>query len=224
MEMSGTGTDITLNHVGTCCLCKSPWGKNQSGHECMFLYEYDIALFIVWQWEPGVSKELNMAQNFRPLCRDTETLEVIAKPLSSISERLYELGRVCSDCGMTTFAPTFKEGKKYKPGSYRSVSLTPFPGKIMDYVLWKAVPGHMKEREELGTVGVDLLWVNHVWPTCLPSVMKGLDLWRRGKQWMSFMLIIVRPSVLSPVVSSYPVRHCSLDQWTTSWMKNWGSD
>lgn len=43
----------------------------------------------VFVWEPGMSKEFNMAQEFEiALQTYTETLEVIAKLLSSISERL----------------------------------------------------------------------------------------------------------------------------------------
>ncbi|KGL73426.1 RNA-directed DNA polymerase from mobile element jockey, partial [Tinamus guttatus] len=77
-----------------------------------------------------------------------ELAEVIAKPLSIIFERSWRTGEVPEDWKKASVTPVFKKGKK-DPGNYRPVSLTSFPGKVMERLILAIVSRHMEDKKVL---------------------------------------------------------------------------
>ena len=71
-----------------------------------------------------------------------ELVEEIAKPLSIISEKLWQPGEVPGDWKRGNITLIFKKGKREDPGNYKPVSLTSVPSnreKMLKYLseTWK---------------------------------------------------------------------------------------
>ena len=64
-----------------------------------------------------------------------ELAVVVAKLLSITSEKLWLLGEVPGVWKNGNITPIFKKVRKKDLGNYRLVSLTPLPGKIMEWIL-----------------------------------------------------------------------------------------
>jgi len=73
-----------------------------------------------------------------------ELADVVAEPLSIISERSWRTGEVPEDWSKASVTPAFKKGKK-NPGNYRPVSLTCIPGKMMEQLILDVI---IKQAEE----------------------------------------------------------------------------
>ena len=57
------------------------------------------------------------------------------------------MGEVPEDWRIASVTPVFKKGRKDDPGSYRPVSLTSVPGKVMEQVVLDAISKQLEEKE-----------------------------------------------------------------------------
>lgn len=74
----------------------------------------------------------------------------IAKPLSTIFEKLWQSGEVSDDGKKGNTTPIFKKGKVEDPGYYTPDSLTSVPGKIMKEFLLETILRYAEKEEVIG--------------------------------------------------------------------------
>eukprot|EP00076_Gallus_gallus_P037701 XP_025003239.1 uncharacterized protein LOC112531714 [Gallus gallus] len=97
-----------------------------------------------------------------------ELADVVAKPLSIILWQSWLTGDVLVDWRLANVMPIFKKGRKDDPGSYRPISLTSVPmkvmqqiilGNIMDQCGWTVDPGRSCLSPPWSVRAKQLLWI-----------------------------------------------------------------
>ena len=73
--------------------------------------------------------------------------DVVTKPLSIILWQFWLTGDIPADWRLTNVMPIFKKGQKDDPGSYRPISLTLVPGKIMERIISRAIMDQLKVNQ-----------------------------------------------------------------------------
>ena len=73
-----------------------------------------------------------------------ELADVAAKPLSIILRQSWLTGDVPADWRLADVTPIFQKGRKDDPGSYRPISLTSVLGKVMEWIISRAITDQLK--------------------------------------------------------------------------------
>jgi len=73
-----------------------------------------------------------------------ELADVVAKPLSIILQQSWLTGDIPVDRRLADVMSIFKKGQKDDPGSYRPISLTLVPGKVMEQIILGAIVDQLK--------------------------------------------------------------------------------
>ena len=75
-----------------------------------------------------------------------ELADMIAKPLSII-QCSWPTSKVSEDWRLASVTPIYKKGCKEDPGSYRPVSLTSVPSKIMEQIVLREITRHVRDHQ-----------------------------------------------------------------------------
>jgi len=151
-----------------------------------------------------------------------ELADVIDEPLSIIFERSWRTGEVPEDWRKAIVTPSFKKDKKEDPGSYRPVSLTSIPRKVMEQLILEVIVKQVGEKKVIGssqqgfTEGKSGL-TNLI---AFYDVMSGwVDEGRAvDVLYLDFSKIF---DTISHNILLGKFRKCGLDEWSVRWIENW---
>ena len=76
----------------------------------------------------------------------SQTKLVSAKLVSVIFDRSWRMREVPEDWRVSSVTPVFKKGKKEDLGNYRPVSLTFFPGKVMEQLVLDDISKQLEKK------------------------------------------------------------------------------
>ncbi|GAB0177598.1 mitochondrial enolase superfamily member 1 [Grus japonensis] len=150
-----------------------------------------------------------------------ELADVIAKPLSIISERSWRTGNMPEDWRKANVTLVFKKGKKEDLENYRPVSLTSIPGKVMEQLILGVISKHVEEKKVIGsgqhgfTKGKSCL-------TNLIAFYDGMTGWMDEGRAVDVYLDFSKAfGTVSHNILTGKLRKCRLDEWTVRWIENW---
>ncbi|PKU33043.1 rna-directed dna polymerase from mobile element jockey-like [Limosa lapponica baueri] len=72
---------------------------------------------------------------------------MLIKPLSIIYQQSWLTGKVPVDWRLANVMHSYKKGHKKDPGTYRPVSLTSVPGKVMEQIILSAITQHIQDNQ-----------------------------------------------------------------------------
>ena len=75
-----------------------------------------------------------------------ELAEAIAEPLSIIYQRSLLTGEVPEDWRLASVTLIYKKGCKEDPGTYRPVSLSSVPGKVMEQIVLREIMRYVQDN------------------------------------------------------------------------------
>lgn len=75
-------------------------------------------------------------------------MDIIARPLTIIFERLWRSGEVPEDWKKANVTPVFKKGEREDTGNY---SLTSISGKMMEQLILEATSKHMEDKKVISS-------------------------------------------------------------------------
>ena len=76
-----------------------------------------------------------------------ELVDVVAKPLSIILQQFWLTRDVLVDWRLANVMPIFRKGQKDDPDSYRPISLTSVPGKVMEWIILGSIMDQLKVNQ-----------------------------------------------------------------------------
>jgi len=76
-----------------------------------------------------------------------ELVDVVVLPLSIILQQFWLIWNVPVDWRLANVMPIFKKGWKDDPSSYRLISLTSVPGKVIEWIISGAIVGRLKVNQ-----------------------------------------------------------------------------
>jgi len=148
--------------------------------------------------------------------------DVIAKPLSIIFERSWRTGELPEDWRKARVTPAVKNGKKDDPGNYRPISLTSFPGKVMEQLILDIISKQAEEKKVIRSS-----------PHGFPN---GKSRFNNLKAFYDDMAVGVDEGravdvvyldfskafdTVSHITLTGKLRKCGLDEWTARWIEIW---
>ncbi|GAB0176329.1 mitochondrial enolase superfamily member 1 [Grus japonensis] len=151
-----------------------------------------------------------------------ELADVIAKPLSIISERSWRTGEVPEDWRKASVTPVFRKGKKEDLGNYRPVSLTSIPGKVMEQLILEVISKHVEEKKVIGS-GQHGFTKEKSCLTNLIAFYDSMTGWVDEGRAVDVVYLDFSKAfdTISHNILIGKLRKCGLDEWTVRWVENW---
>ncbi|GAB0181371.1 mitochondrial enolase superfamily member 1 [Grus japonensis] len=151
-----------------------------------------------------------------------ELAEVLTKPLSTISHQSWLTREVPVDWRLANVTPIYKKGQKEDLGNYRSVSLTPVLGKVMEQIILSVIMWHIQDNHVIrpsqhgfrkGRCCLTNLISFYDKVTCLVDEGKAVDV---VYQEFSKAFDTISFSILLEKLAAH-----GLDGHMLCWVKNW---
>jgi len=132
-----------------------------------------------------------------------ELAGVLAKPLSIICQQSWLTGEVPDDWKLANVKPIYKQDQKEYPGSYRPVSLTMVPGKVMEQLILSTITWHTQDNQVFRPSQQGLLMIG---TSCLTN--------------LTYVYGTVSHRILLEKLAARGLDGCPLC-WVRTWLDGW---